>query len=260
MSAPTRDGEFVLDSDDLDLHLGNGTKYRIASVSGLDLPPMKTTDSPIEGFDGFYSGLDLLDGREVQMELGIDGTPDDSDYDDLISALGQAMAPKASTITVDYRRFGRSRRFWARPRGLALPWDADFGLGAARASLRFQCPDPVIYDLSETTSASITTSGTVTNSGTYPVWPVANVRPSIAGTVRITNSTAGKSLRLSGHTSGTLYVFDFRSRTILTGGVDDAYSILQYPPEWFPLEAGANSITVSGCSIQFFYRNGYATG
>ena len=260
MTAPAKDGQYVLDADYLDVAIGNGTKWHVEEVVGLDVPAVRAVDQALVAFDGIAAGEDTLDAREVVISLGYDGELDDSDTDDAIAALARVMGPRTSAMTLDWQRFGRQRRLWVRPRGMILPWGDDFGLGAMRAALRLVAPDPVVYSLSSTTSASVTTSATITNGGNYPIWPTMEFRPT-ASTATIQNVTDdGEMLSLSGLTVGALYLFDFRARTVLVGGSSDAYSVVGYPPGWFRLLPGGNSIEVTGGTARFLYRDGWISG
>lgn len=251
--AVSLDGQWEVDG----LLLGRGTPYPIEGVQGLGSPEVKVNDHDRATADGGYAGTDRLGPREVLLLIGIDGDPDSTDYGERVDALGEVFSPRAADVVASYQRFGRRRRLYARPRGLVLPWDDDFHLGAAKAVGRlFAQSDPVVYDDDE----SQTTSGgtfTVTNDGNYKAWPLLTVNGP-GGTVVLTNNTLGRSVTLVG-LGGTAAV-DPRRATVTVGG-SDAYGTVQARPQWWWLEAGANSITVTGAtSLTVTWRHGWTTG
>lgn len=262
MTSPTRDHQWVLDVDGVDLVIGAGSKYRVASTIGLfGAPAVKAQDEALHGFDGAWAGVDRLETREIGIEIGIEGDydADPETYDARLQELGEALAPRAASIAFEYQILGRVRRFYGRPRGFAIIGDDAFHMGAALAVARIICPDPLIYDADVTTSASISGSGSVMNGGNYPVWPEIVATPS-GSSMTITNETDDElQMTLSGLSAGQSYVLNTRNRTITRAGVDE-YDVLGFPPNWVRLLAGSNSITVTGGTVVFVYRGAYSTG
>lgn len=251
--AVTANGDWEIDG----LRVGRGTRYPVEAVQGLGVPEAKSTDLDRGTDDGGYSGTDFLAPREVVLGLGIDGDPDSAAYGALVDGLGQVFAPRAADVVVSYFRFGRARRFYARPRGLVLPWDDDFHLGAAKAVARLVANDPVVYADAET---QVTSGGTfnVTNQGNYKTWPLLTVNGPGGVVTLVNNTDGGSTIRLDG-LGGTASV-DPRRKTVTVGG-SDAYGTVQPRPDWWHLVPGVNSITVTGAtSLTVTFRHGWNSG
>lgn len=251
----TENGHWEIDG----VLFGPGTPYGTVSIQGLGVPDSKTLDSDIATEDGGVAGPDYMNPREVIFQWDIDLDPDTPEADDIISAMGSAFRPRnarSDVVVASFRRFGRNRRILGRPRGLVLPWDEDFFMGAGRCSARFYCHDPVVYDddLSE-----VTDSGTfdVENAGNYPVWPTIVVTGP-GSTVTLTNEETGDDVVLA-DLSGTATV-DFKARSVIVGGTDE-YGSVQPSPQWWQLQPGVNSITATGAtSVTVQYRSGWTHG
>lgn len=250
--AITRNGQYEVDG----LLLGRGTGYVVDQVLGLGgTPSVKHGDRPKEHDDGSWSGVDRFEPREVVMAVGLDGDLDDAAYETLISDLGAVMIPRRAPILWRYQRFGRIRRLWGKPRGFVLPWDDDFFLGAGRAALRFEFPDPVIYsdeDVETTDSGAFD----VENEGNYPVWPI--ITTGAGGDFVFTNTTTAEAVVLEGLPGAA--VIDFQNRTVFTvTGDDDEYGTVQPSPDWWQVQPGVNALDFTG-SATIAFRHGWATG
>jgi len=246
-----RDGQYEVGG----LLMGPTTGYVVDTVLGLGgIPEIRTVDRPKSHDHGGWAGTDLLEPREIVMAVGLDGELDASAYETLITNLGAVMRPRSDEMAFRYKRFGRIRRLGARPRGFILPWDDDFYLGAGRAALRFQCPDPVIY--SDETDETGPSSGTfpVTNDGNFPIWPV--VETAAGGDITLTNATTDETVELL-DLSGAA-VIDFAARTVFVG-TSDEYAAVQPSPDWWKVQPGLNSLTFSA-SATITFRHGWATG
>lgn len=235
---------------------GPGTPYGTVSIQGLGVPDSKILDSDPAFGDGGIAGADYMTIREVVFQWDVDLEPDDPDSDEIVQAMGTAFRPRnnrADVVVASFRRWGRNRRLYGRPRGLILPWDEDFFMGAGRCSGRFICHDPIVYDddLSE-----VVGSGTfnVENLGNYQVWPTFVVTGPGA-TVTLTNNVTGDDVVLAG-LSGAATV-DFKARSVNVGGTDE-YGSVQPSPQWWQLQPGVNSITATGAtSVTVQYRSGW---
>jgi hypothetical protein len=152
---PTINGQWeIIHPDAGVLLLGTGTPYPIAGITGLGVPDVKAEDLEVtfttpDGLVAYPPGIERLTPREVILEIGIDAEADTTDYFDLVQDLIAAWTPGQSSPDVIYRfmRFGRVHQFTGRPRGLALPWDDDFFMGAAHAQGRIVAHNPTIQVL-----------------------------------------------------------------------------------------------------------------
>jgi len=237
---------------------GPGTPYGTVTVQGLGVPDSKTLDSDPAYGDGGLAGPDFLSVRELVFQWDVDLDPDDPDSDEIVQAMTGVFRPRNAredVVVASYRRWGRNRRFLGRPRGLILPWDADFFIGAGRASGRFVCHDPVSYD---DDASDVTDSGTfdVENAGNYPVWPTVVVTGP-GTTVVLTNEETGEDVTLV-DLPGDATV-DFKARSVIVGGTDE-YGTVQPSPQWWQLQPGVNSLTMTGASsFSVQYRSGWAS-
>jgi hypothetical protein len=251
--AITRDGQYEVDG----LLMGKGTGYVVDQVIGLGgAPATKTVDRNKEHDDGSWAGVDRFEPREVVMAVGLDGDLDEAAYEALITDLGAVMIPRAQAIVFRYQRFGRIRRLYGRPRGFVLPWDDDFFLGAGRAALRFEFPDPVIYSDEEVSEGPTSGAFDVENEGNYPVWPV--ITTDAGGDFVFTNTTTGEAVVLEDLPSAA--AIDFQNRTVFTVvGDDDEYGTVQPSPDWWQVQPGVNALDFTG-SATITFRHGWATG
>lgn len=251
----TENGHWEIDG----VLFGPGTPYGTVAIQGLGVPDSKVLDSDLASEDGGVAGPDYLSPREVIFQWDVDLEPDDPSADAIIEAMGGAFRPRnnrADTVVASFRRFGRNRRLYGRPRGLVLPWDDDFFMGAGRCSARFYCHDPVVYDDDLTEVAG---SGTfpVVNAGNYQVWPVIVVTGPGA-TVTLTNNATADSVVLAGLTGNA--TVDFKARSV-TVGTTDEYGSVEPGPAWWKLQPGVNSITATGAtSVTVQYRSGWVNG
>lgn len=249
--AVDRNGQYEVDG----LLMGMGTGYVVAAVHGLGgIPEIKVQDRDIPTKDGGYAGTDYLAPREIIMEVGLDGALDEAAYGTLIENLGEVFAPRAADIAFRYQRFGRVRRLLCRPRGLILPWDEDFFIGAGRAATRLIAQDPIVYSDDEASEGPFTGADSATNLGNYAVWPV--VTTVAGGSVTLTNTTTGEAVSLVGLSGAA--VIDFKDRTVTVGG-NDEYGAVQANPSWWRLQPGLNALTFSASST-ITWRHGYTTG
>lgn len=235
---------------------GPGTPYGTVSIQGLGVPDSLVLDVDKSWDDGSNAGPDFLLPREVVFQWDVDLEPDDPASAQIVEDMGRAFRPRnnrADVVVASFRRWGRNRRLYGRPRGLIMPWDEDFFMGAGRCSGRFICHDPLVYDddLSE-----VVGSGTfdVENAGNYQVWPTVVVTGP-GGTVTLTNEETADSVVLA-DLPGTATV-DFKARSVIVGGVDE-YGTVQPSPQWWKLQPGVNSITATGAtSVTVQYRSGW---
>lgn len=253
MPAPTINGQWEIAG----LLIGQGTLYPIDEVQGLGMPEVRAAEIQFVDRDGGHSTRERLASREIVLAIGVDGDPDTAGYATLIDNLASALRPSDSDVLARWRRFGRTRRVTARPRGLVLPWDDPFHLGAARVACRLICLDPVIYEEAETVVAG-TGAQTATNNGNYAVYPVVTITGPSAGVTLRNNSDGGKQIVLV-DLSGTTTV-DFKTLTVTVGGAARPQAV-QPGSLWWRLLPGSNSLQLDGAgSFSVAFRSGWVTG
>lgn len=251
--AVTINGHWEVDG----LLMGRGTAYPVEAVQGLGVPDPKDQDRDLPiPLDGSWAGVDAMGTREVVMAFGIDGDPESEDYDEAIEAVANAWRPRSSDVVVSFQRFGRRRRFYARPRGLILPQDDDFHLGAARGAGRLIAHDPLIYDDDETVESGASEIE-ATNAGTWPTWPTVTITNPGSSVVLTNHDDDSKTVILSGLSGDA--VIDFRRRLVTVDG-DSEFGALGML-EWWRVMPGANEIEVSGAdSVSVTFRSAWTRG
>jgi phage-related protein len=119
----------------------------------------------------------------------------------------------------------------------------DYSIGYTEWAVQILCGDPILYGWTE---YSATASGTHVNAGDEPVNPLFTVTGAAAGPIRITNSTVGKFIEVSGAlTAGQVLEVDFKAKTIKRAGVS-IYGNLLTGSRWWKMMPGNNVITTSG--------------
>lgn len=79
---------------------GPATPYRYKSISGLDLPGMRSADVPRPRTDGEFVGLDIMSGRDIIVDFTIG--PDGASLPINLAALAAATVPSQTTETPFY--------------------------------------------------------------------------------------------------------------------------------------------------------------
>lgn len=252
--AVTENGQWELDG----LLVGRRTRYPVDGVTGLGVPDMRTQDTPMAGIDGGYAGEDLLEPREVELTIGIDGDDGTSDgYGTLISTLAAKLRPRSSDMVATFRRNGATRRLYCRPRGVELPWDDDYHTGVAQARVRLYSADPRVYAETQSSQA-LSGNGTITTLGNMATYPILTIT-SPGSVVIMTNLADNANTLILDGAAGTVTV-DFQNRTVGFGTLS-YYSTVRPGSRWWSLQPGANSLQLSGAaSFGFVWRDAYLTG
>lgn len=129
--------------------------------------------------------------------------------------------------------------------GAVLHWGMDL-----------MAPDPRLYSTVESTAQrSGAGSWNATNGGKVATPVVIEVvGPTSAGTITLTNSTTGESVFLSGVDAlpNNTYTatIDLRQRTVTYFGDPQPQDVIAASTNWWELEPGLNSLSVSGTAIQ----------
>ncbi len=264
------------------LSWGANTRLRVRNLQGLGLPPLRTADQPRAGLHGSWGNVDLLDTRQVVIDL-IAWADTPADLDDLLASIGQAMAPRSDLqpLWLDNAR----KLLWVRPRDAS--WERSYELRgrAAEVTLRFDALDPLIYAAQPSTlSASLSgiTGGlyvpmlvpmtlspaglnewVVTNDGTVEIWPTVTVQGP-ASNLWLESLTADRWLKLDLAMSATdQLVVDFAARTVTLDGVNRTGSLVP-GSRWWPLLPGANTIRIrsdatAGVTVTWTWRSAWLT-
>lgn len=130
------------------LLMGPGTSYKIAHVTGLSLPPVRSHDIPKIG-DGVYAARDALGPRTISLDLRIT-TSSASALTAAILTFLTAWQSTNTDVTLTWKLpgfSGTNRYVNGRPRGAVIPIDyREFQKGfIVQASAEFFCQDPRIF-------------------------------------------------------------------------------------------------------------------
>ncbi len=129
------------------LLMGTGTAYRIATIDGMGLPPIRAADSDRAFASGSFGGTDLAGKRDVTMEFNIVPGSGDPGMNVLLRNLIAAFAPRSIDTALALRipDIG-SLVLIGRPRRCEVIYDSAAGRGRrARVAALFSALDPLKY-------------------------------------------------------------------------------------------------------------------
>ncbi len=232
-------GSITLGNDVAD---GNGAIWHVGEIDGWDAPDLRATVLPLAGEDREAMGPVLYKGRALSLK-GTCVTPTDAAFWASRAALSTAtlltttsgLLTVAETTTKKISVY-RAGRVLMRPLG---------GLHGFEFEVPLIAPDPRIL---ANTATTITAAGTATNTGNFKASPVLTVTGVAAGPIVLTRTAPGATRTVSITTAvpgGQQLVVDFKARTVLLNGVN-RYDLVTATPQWFDIEAGANTIGYSG--------------
>ena len=155
--------------------------YNLQKAAGLDLPPVRGSDSPRPRDEGEFVGLHLFSGRDITMDLIVvaDAVSLQHAADTLQAALVNPTPPgQGWNIGVEWPLYYQApggRTLVTMARLMKLNWPLDYSrvlAGGFVASLQFHCTDPRWY-LAPITGTDIPVGGTavLNNSGTAEMRP-----------------------------------------------------------------------------------------
>lgn len=282
MTAITRQRQLEIDG----FLVGDGTDYPFMFLLGLDTAPYRVKDVDFAGQDGSFSGNDYLDGKKVQLGVGIVDDFASNNYQDKIDRLKYVLRPRNRDIVVSYKyNTPRIRRFYARPRRMAYKsGDSDFALGLSDVVIEFFLGDPVVYDdaaLQLTAGVPVATGGlafnfgfnvafgsatsggmTCQNAGIANSFPMIRLDGPLSSPV-IWNDATGEhwSTNIS-LAAGEWLDIDMKARTALLNGTSSRYSAVRANEStWFSLVPNNNvlRLTAGGGSgsMTVTWRNAY---
>ena len=285
MATPTTNYVFAFNGF---LFGGPGQGVQVLEVDGLEgLPDLRIQDDSRGYQDGMFTGRDFLNGRYVSFRLQIMNDSSNTMQTYLTQLKANLVPQQQGTGVLQMYLPGRGlQRLNARVRKRALKLDPQYVYGRSEATVEFFCPDPRIYDDTQTVVALNPTSavgrtynriypllynnvgsgGTgsaaVTNSGNVTVFPTFTLNGAMTNPI-IVNSSTGQFLSLNITTSATdTIVIDPDLRSITYNG-NPARNLLVNGSQWFGLPAGTTTIGIisstasTASSLVIAYRNGY---
>lgn len=249
---------------------GAGQGVQVLSIDGLeDIPSLRTQDEGRGYSDGMWTGSDALNNRAITMTLQImsDANAPMSTY---LAQLKQYLISQ-TTGTGVLQMFLPNRgvqRVNARVRRRSIRIDPEYTYGRATAVVEFFCPDPRIYNDTQTTGTMLASSGgsrtyprtynlaysggaigqtvTLTNAGNYESWPLFTLTGACTAP-QILNITTGQVLTFPAVTMAAADVMVVNSdlRAVLMNGAA-ARNLLGNTSQWFSLPAGVpTTLTLS---------------
>jgi hypothetical protein len=253
----------------------------LEQITGLGLPPLRTSSGNYAGRSGGYVGSQLYSSRPIGLRGRVFAN-DLTDFEVKRRELQEALSTGVIELSI-ITNAGQSYLVYCRLIDFDMPVERNLFQAAFRIELL--APDHLIYDNGAGASLEALlerqTSGgyvypvvypvayapgssptTVTNAGTVDVAPIITLTDIMTNPV-LTNVTTGKTLGVNLTTStGDELVIDMRERTVLLNGGSVFGSLADNSSFWMLL-VGANLIklttssgsdTVSGLLT---YRPGY---
>lgn len=255
----------------------------VASVEGLDMPPINTSD--VAAGEGDLPGIDKPASRNVTLTLEVAGATQEAWY--ATSALLRTATNHSSVdlpFTFEIYEGAQPLRFYGRCRRRNVPVDIRQAYGNVTVNLQFYAPDPRIYSETEYTGQASAPSlpdgfsfprtypydfgdgGSVEvinafNAGDAPAPWTAVVygpceNPTLIG--------PGGSMRWEGTLgAGESVHFDAhpQRKTILVGGSSSQFGLLSDDSDWWLLEPGSNDVVLESGdgqgSIDFRWRSAW---
>lgn len=266
-------GDLVTTAWQLELNgvlLGPGTNYLLRDVDLWAAPEVAPAETARAQAHGMFAGRDWLRQRLVTASVAIVAQSTDAAEIVLRQALTAAWQPPSDGTpvplvwmeddAVKYRVVGKPR--------LASPKVSP----RMPAECRFVCTDPRIYANAESSASTglATVSGGLTfaaaapfvfgsagagstmactNAGTFPTpWVATFTGPLVAPGLEHVGLGMSISFPSASLAAGETLVVDSAARTVLLNGTASRYSWLSSTSRWFELQAGANSVRLSGSS------------
>jgi phage-related protein len=268
--------------NDLPINDDSNGLYLDEPIDGLELPEIRTSSDVYSGRDGGYVGDQFYGTRLVTLP-GRAWSADPAGIWDLRRALQQALDTDSIELHVvadddhHYLLYARTTR---------LDMPIPRALSVAPFKIDFICPDPIIYDDTDSNALTAnigkyvgggvswpltwplswgagTGATTVNNTGLVTIYPVITITGSQTNPI-ITNVTTAEFIQLSGFTApaGSVTVIDLRNRTVtLNGG--NVLAKVTSSSTWWGLLPGSNTIRLETgdaadtAAAVMEWRNGY---
>jgi hypothetical protein len=236
----------------------------VAEVTGLDMPPINTSDAPAG--EGELGGIDKPGARTVAVTLELAGVSQAAWYE-TSALLRTATIHRSDDLPFTFRTHdeGPLLRFYGRCRRRNIP--LSIRQANVTVDLQFYAPDPRIYSDSEYTGQA--TAPTIPEGFTFPrTYPYDFGDGGSAEVINAWNDgdapapwTAvvygpcenptiigpGGSLRWEGTLgAGESVHFDAHPsrETVLVGGSSSQFGLLTDDSDWWLLEPGSNNVVL----------------
>lgn len=255
------------------LTIGAGTDYKIAEISGLSAPPVRSSDRPVARRHGQHPGDDFYEARTITVSTNL------VEFNDAAMSTKRAVLAAAFAGGHDetFLKFqipgvaaGGRRRVLCRPRRSGFVVTKELVAGVARDVFQLHATDPRIYDdISQSAATALpagsngltfpltfplvfgaTTSGSITanNAGNFNTGALLRVFGPVTNP-KIENLTAGASIELElVVASGDYIEIDTAAHTVLLNGTASRYSSLTSTSTWWDITPGDNEIRFQAAS------------
>lgn len=239
---------------------GDGTSYEVTSVEGLDLPPLRTQDTPYSAKHGAFSGASYFDGRLVLIDTEVVAASGAA-LETLLAALTDAVTPYAGVGVLKFQLPGQGiRRINAEVRDRRMRVDHDYARAVARPILQFYAADPRIYSDTLTAVAVGLTATALSNSGDFPAPTVIRFTNNSGSTISdptVVDSARGREINLDISIGNGDYVeLDGLARTAIRS--TDGASVRSNVTRWDEMDvppAGVSWTKTTGLTVTATYRD-----
>ncbi|GAC1373696.1 MAG: hypothetical protein NVSMB4_00510 [Acidimicrobiales bacterium] len=247
----------------LGVTMGPASEYRIKSYDGFrSMPQLRISDYAKLKHHGAYSGVDVLEGRHVNMTMHIVGTSL-ADLDAQLLNLETALVPLLTgTSPLSFKLPNQiTKRVNGRARKRVATQVPSYKNFHQEVTVQFFCPDPRIYDdVLTTTAIAAAGSATLTNAGNFESRPTLTIT---VPTSPVTITNAGDSsnfVKIATSTVGAIpatTVIDLQNRTIVDGSGVNRMDLLDSTSTWFTLVPGANAVSVTTGTLSVAWRSAW---
>lgn len=243
--------------------MGTGTAYKIVAVDGFGVHGVKANDYDRVLRHGSVTGADFLSPRVLSLTIKLVAATATT-AGQALTTLKAAWRPSTTTaeVELDVRFPGTaetSMKAYIKPRGAQVVLDqgsADRGVMVVQCLAH--CLDPMFYGAAVATN--VTTTQTVTNAGNMETDRCIITITGSGGTPTLTNAgdSSGTIVFNTTLAGATTRILDLRTQTMTDNSGNDKTSELASSTNWFVLQSGANSCTLTGAtSAAFSHRPAY---
>jgi hypothetical protein len=257
----------------------------VASVEGLDMPAVRTSDAALGGADGELGGIDTYGPRTITLSLELAEVTQEEWYA-TSGLLRTATARRSDDLPLTFQVDDSMplMRVYCRPRRRNIPLNQRPAWANVTCDLQWYAPDPFIYSDAEhtgTTEAPSPAAGfsfpraypytfgapgsadviDAFNAGDEPAPWTAIVygpcdSPSIVGpggSITWEGTLGdGESLHIDAHPS---------RQWLLVGGTSSQFELLSDDSTWWLLQPGSNNVVLNSGdgngSVEFRWRDTY---
>lgn len=258
------------------LTFGGATNYEVDEESGILGMSSRISDRPFPRMHGSLPGKHLAESKDITLVIVVRGDMGSATLASRIETVMNAFAagpfdypdPDETNDKLVFKYPGFDEMFIrARPTKCTLVGGRKFAteLGVRPIAIQMTAADPRRYKNTEVDSGVKTAGFSVTNGGNIDAWPKVVFTTNGSGAAKITNSTTGVALELSG-CGATASVTADMSRLIrgesinyiVYEGSTDRYVKWVLPRTPFYLAPGSNTITFdSGTNVRIYHYDAY---